>query len=115
MTDAHVVGDMRQQHSRPAAELPAVVSDAVNKVAAGFRLSDAGVVGADAFLRADLLFEVGETLELRIELPGGGPLVARGRVLRIERGSASEPLTGMAIALVDLSASNRATLEAALR
>ena len=114
MTEAHVVGDMRQR-PRPAAELPVIVSDAVNRVTAGFRLYAAGGDGADAFLRADLLFEVGETLELRIELPSREPVGARGRVLRIERGSASEPLTGMAVALVDLSASNRAVLEAALR
>ena len=111
MTNAHVDGDMRQ-HSRPAAELPVVVSDAVNRVAAGFRL---GSSVADAFLRADLLFEIGEILDLRVQLPAGGSLHLRGRVERIERGSGSEPVTGMAIALVDLSPSSRATLEAAFR
>jgi hypothetical protein len=110
VTEAHVEGDMRK-HSRPPAELPVVVSDAVNRVAAGFRLSAAG----DAFLRSDLLFEVGETLDLAIELPGVGPLLARGRVERIARGTTGEPLTGMAIALLDLSPVARTTLEAALR
>jgi len=114
VSEAHVVGDMRQR-PRPAAELPVIVSDAVNKVTAGFRLSPPGAPGPDAFLRADLLFEVGETLELRIELPGSGPLLARGLVERIERGGPSEPLTGMAIALVDLSPPSRAALESALR
>lgn len=115
MTEAHVAGDMRQD-SRAATELPVVVSDTVNRVSAGIRLLGGTHPGsADAFVRADLLFEVGETLDLRIELPGGAPLRARGRVERIARGSGHEPLTGMAITLVDLSPSSRATLEAALR
>jgi hypothetical protein len=105
-----------RQDSRAAIELPVVVSDAVNKVSAGFRLlGQTGTGSADAFVRAELLFEVGETLDLRIELPGRASLLARGRVERIARGGAAEPLTGMAVTLVDLSPSSRAALEAALR
>ena len=122
MSDAHVDADMRK-HSRPAVELPVIVSDAINRVSAGLRLTAPGPGGAEvpladglpAFVRSDLLFEVGETLNLSIELPAGGPLVARGRVERIARGTAGDPLTGMAITLVDLPPPSRATLEAALR
>ena len=122
MTVAHVESDMRK-HSRPVAELPVVVSDAVNRVSARLRGGAPGLPGGQsspaspllAFLRSDLLFEVGEVLNLNIDVPGGGALGARCRVEGISRGTDDESPTGMAIALVDLSPGGRATLEAALR
>jgi hypothetical protein len=122
VTEAHVESDMRK-HSRPSAELTVVVSDAVNKVTAGLRRSPAGASGGQpppaaypvAFLRSDLLFEVGEVLNLNIEVPGARTLVARCRVEGISRGTGGETQTGMAVALVDLSPASRTTLESALR
>ena len=122
MTGAHVESDMRK-HSRPSAELTVVVSDAVNRVTAGLRRSPADLSGGPAipaalpaaFLRSDLLFEVGEVLNLNIEVPGARALVARCRVEGISRGTGGETQTGMAIALVDLSPASMTTLESALR
>ena len=110
MNDAHVRRDMRK-HSRRTAELPVLVSDSSNRVRAGIRFGAADVSPGGAFLRSDLLFEVGEILNLEIELPGKTRLKTRGRVVRVSRG---ETPPGMGIEFVDLSDADRAAIEKAL-
>ena len=126
MTDAHVESDMRE-HSRSAVELTVVISDAVNRVTARLRRNAAEASGDQAspafpallafhaFLRSDLLFEVGEVLNLNIEVPEGRALSASCRIEGISRGTAGEAENGMAAALVDLSPTSRSVLESALR
>ena len=75
-----------RKHARATLELPVVVSDAANRVAGGIRFASADVSGGGAFLRSDLLFEVGEILTLEFDLPGGRHVRARGRVVRVSRG-----------------------------
>jgi Tfp pilus assembly protein PilZ len=115
LTKAHVRRDMRK-HSRRTVELPVVVSDAANKVKAGIRFGAADVSIGGAFLCSDLLFEVGEVLNLTIQLPGpqGRQVLARGRVVRVSRGATTEQPPGMGIEFVDLSPVDRAAVEAAL-
>lgn len=114
MNNAHVRRDMRR-HSRRSVELPVLVSDAANRVKAGIRFDAADVSAGGAFLRSDLLFEVGEILNLAIELPPNRRISAVGRVVRVSRGTAQERLAGMGIEFIDLSAADRAAIEAAIR
>ena len=114
MTRAHVRRDMRKQPRRTT-ELPVVVSDAANKVRAGIRFRAVEVSQGGAFLRSDLLFEVGELLNLEIALPAAGQVHARGRVVRVARDDAKDRVPGMGIEFVDLSPEDRAAIEAALR
>lgn len=112
MSKAHVRRDMRK-HSRRNLELPVVVSDAANRVKGGLRFESADVSPGGAFLRSDLLFEVGEVLSLSIEL-SGRQVQARGRVVRVSRGTAADQPPGMGIEFVELSPVDRAAVEAAL-
>lgn len=114
MSNAHVRRDMRK-HSRRAVELPVVVSDAANRVKAGIRFGTTEVSAGGAFLRSDLLFEVGELLNLQIDLPPNRRISAVGRVVRVSRGTAADPTAGMGIEFVDLSPTDRAALETAIR
>lgn len=114
MKNAHVRRDMRK-HSRRSVELPVLVSDAANRVKAGIRFDATEVSVGGAFLRSDLLFEVGEVLNLQIEIPPSRRISAVGRVVRVSRGTASDRVAGMGIEFVDLSAADRAAIEMAIR
>jgi Tfp pilus assembly protein PilZ len=104
-----------RRHSRRSVELPVLVSDAANRVKAGIRFDAADVSAGGAFLRSDLLFEVGEILNLAIELPPNRRISAVGRVVRVSRGTTQDRLAGMGIEFIDLSAADRAAIEAAIR
>lgn len=112
--NAHVRRDMRKYPRRPI-ELPVLVSDAANRVKAGIQFEATQVSLGGAFLRSDLLFEVGEILNLQIELPSNRRILAVGRVVRVSRGSALQRTSGMGIEFVDLSAADRIALETAIR
>jgi len=112
LSKAHVRRDMRK-HSRRPVELPVLVSDAANKVKAAIRFESADVSPGGAFLCSDLLFEIGEVLNLNIELPGR-KIQARGRVVRVSRGTTPDQPPGMGIEFVDLSPGDRAAVQAAL-
>ncbi|HET6149468.1 MAG TPA: PilZ domain-containing protein [Polyangia bacterium] len=106
--------DARKQ-VRAVLELPVVVSDPSNPVRDGIRFEDADVSTGGAFLRTDLLFEVGARLTLQFQLPHGGPGVrAAGRVSRVSRGQSRE-VAGMGVEFVDLRPEDRAAIEERLR
>lgn len=100
-----------RKHSRRPVELPVLVSDAANKVKAAIRFEAADVSPGGAFLCSDLLFEIGEVLNLNIELPGR-QIRARGRVVRVSRGGTPDQPPGMGIEFVDLSPADRAAVQA---
>jgi Tfp pilus assembly protein PilZ len=114
VSKAHVRRDMRR-HSRRSLELPVLVSDAANRVKAGIRFGAADVSVGGAFLCSDLLFEVGEILNLQIELAPSRRISAVGRVVRVSRGTPQDPVAGMGIEFVDLSPADRAALQTAIR
>ena len=91
----------QRAHARRDTELPVLVRDAGNRVRGAIRFDTRDLSAGGAFLRSDLLFEVGEELELEFQLPGGPLVHARGRVVRVAR----EPLgaTGMGISFSQLS------------
>ena len=118
-----------RKHARATLELPVVVSDATNRVSGGIRFASADVSGGGAFLRSDLLFEVGEILTLEFDLPGGRHVRARGRVVRVSRGEGAalngqssnangkprrasrDRFPGMGVEFVDLAPEDRAAIE----
>ena len=111
---SHLRRDMRR-HARQAVEIPVVVTDAENQIRAHMRFSVANLSKGGAFLRSDLLFEVGEVLELEIQLPGARRIRTRGKVVRVSRGSARGAPAGMGIEFLGLDAVDRAALESILR
>jgi uncharacterized protein (TIGR02266 family) len=110
----HIRHDPRKE-PRSALELPVVVSDASNRVEGGIRFDPADVSTGGAFLRADLLFEVGEVLTLQFQIPGAGRHIrAAGRVVRVSREVSKDQVPGMGVEFVDLSPDDRAAIEAGL-
>jgi hypothetical protein len=106
--------DARKQ-ARAVLELPVVVSDPSNRVQGSIRFDNAAVATGGAFLRTDLLFEVGERLILQFQLQQGGPAVrASGRVARVSRGQSRE-VPGMGVEFVDLRPEDHAAIEERLR
>lgn len=112
--EPHLRRDMRR-HVRRAVEVPVFVTDAEKRIRAQMRFTVANLSQGGAFLRSDLLFEVGEVLELELELSGGRRIRARGKVVRVSRGSARGAPAGMGIEFLGLEAADRAALESILR
>ncbi len=100
---------MRKFRRRPV-ELPVTVRAAANRVQGGIRLDAADLSEGGAFLRSDLLFEVGERLELDIVLPNSRVVRARGRVVRVSRSGGRQSLPGMGIEFTELAAGDRQTI-----
>ena len=105
--------DMRR-FDRRRAELPVTVRAAGNSVEGGIRLDSADLSEGGAFLRSDLLFEIGENLELEIPLPSGQVVKAAGRVVRVSRSLGREALPGMGIEFTKLSLQDRRAIAASL-
>lgn len=101
-----------RRFDRLGAVLPVTVRAAGNKVAGGLRLESSNLSEAGAFLHSDLLFEVGEDLEIEIPLPSGDRVRARGRVVRVWRDSEREGSAGMGIAFTRLAAAERRAIAA---
>ena len=105
--------DMRR-YDRRQAELPVTVRAAGSKVQAGIHLDSADLSEGGAFLRSELLFEVGEALDLEIPLPSGQVVKAAGRVVRVSRSRGRETAAGMGIEFTRLSLQDRRALAASL-
>ena len=99
-----------RKYPRTELEVPVMVSDAAKKVRKPIRFSSADVSGGGAFLRSDLLFEVGEVLHLEFDLPGGHHIGTDGRVVRVSRGGQKDKYAGMGLEFVDLSPDDRAAI-----
>jgi c-di-GMP-binding flagellar brake protein YcgR len=107
-----------RKHARGSLELPVLVSDAASKARVGIRFDSADVSGGGAFLRSEMLLEVGEQLVLQFSLPNGRVIRARGRVVRATRetgepGGKERP-SGMGVEFIELSAEDRAAIDSQL-
>ena len=71
-----------------------MISDAAKRVRKPIRFSSGDISGGGAFLRSDLLFEVGEMLVMEFDLPGGRHIRTQGRVVRVARGGAKDRFPG---------------------
>jgi hypothetical protein len=105
--------DQRKFHRKPT-ELPVKVRAAGSKVEGGIRLDTTDVSEGGAFLRSDLLFEIGETLELEIELPDGTTVTASGRVVRVVRRREPDSVPGMGIEFTRMAMSDRRAISESL-
>ena len=108
-----------RKHTRSSLAVPVYVSDAGSRARTGIRFDAADVSGGGAFLRSDMLFEVGELLVLQFSLPNGRVIRASGRVVRTtgevrEPTDGKERLSGMGIEFVDLADEDRAAIDAQL-
>jgi hypothetical protein len=108
-----------RKHARGVLAVPVTVSDVASKARVGIRFDSADVSGGGAFLRSDMLFEVGELLMLQFSLPDGRAIRVRGRVVRASRGGqegndGKDRPPGMGIEFVDLAAEDRAAIDAHL-
>lgn len=101
----------QRRHERSVIDLPVTVTDAVNKVEGHIELTTQDISAGGAFVRSDLLFEIGEELVLAFTLPSGRTIRARGRVVRVAREIGDEGgVPGMGIQFVDLSDGDRDAL-----
>lgn len=103
-----------RRFDRRRAELPVVVRAAGNKVDGGIRLDSADLSEGGAFLRSDLLFEIGEIVTLEIPLPSGQVVSASGKVVRVSRTDEEEQVPGMGIEFTKLSPNDRRAISASL-
>jgi uncharacterized protein (TIGR02266 family) len=103
-------GDLRQ-HARAPLELPITVSDSANKVDAHIQFNTQDISVGGAFIRSDLLFEIGEELSLVFAMPDGRVVQARGKVVRVARDTGDDTVPGMGIQFVNLADSDREAIE----
>lgn len=101
----------KRQHPRHAVELPITVSDATNRVVAVIQFSTQDLSMGGAFVRSQLLFEIGETLQLQFSLPDGRTIKSTGKVVRVARDAGDDVVPGMGIEFVDLSDRDRQALQ----
>jgi uncharacterized protein (TIGR02266 family) len=94
-------------HPRRALELPVLVDDTGNRVRGSIRFDARDLSLGGVFLRSDLLFEVGEELALEFKIPGGAPIRARARVVRVASDAQN---AGMGISFSQMSDEDRAAV-----
>ena len=97
---------------RASLEVSVLVTDAARKVRKPIRFSSTDVSCGGTFLRADVLFEVGEVLLIEFDLPGGRRIRAQSRVVRVARGVHKDKFPGMGLEFLDLSTDDRAAIHA---
>ena len=102
----------RRQHERKVVELPVVIEDAANRVRGKVRFDARDLSVGGAFLRSDLLFEVGEEVCVDFSLPGGHRVHARGRVVRVSRERDGGQVPGMGIEFIALTDPDRDAVRA---
>jgi c-di-GMP-binding flagellar brake protein YcgR len=110
VTDGPALGQARgnlRKHARAAVELPITVGDAHNQVKGQIQFDTQDLSAGGAFIRSDLLFEVGEELGCEIQLPQGPLVKARAKVVRVVRDSGDDAMPGMGIAFLQLSDADR--------
>lgn len=106
MSNGAARGNLRQ-HARSPVELPISISDAANKVEGHIEFNTGDLSVGGAFIRSDLLFEVGEELQLDFAMPDGRQVRARGKVVRVARDSGDDVIPGMGIQFVALTDADR--------
>jgi hypothetical protein len=92
---------------RSPVELPVHVADATNSVNGQIQFDTQDLSVGGAFVRSDLLFEVGEILNLTFTLPDGQRISARGKVARVARDMGDDGVPGMGIEFVHLTDADR--------
>jgi uncharacterized protein (TIGR02266 family) len=102
----------QRQHERRPVELPVVIEDAANRVRGKVQFDSRDLSVGGAFLRSDLLFEVGEEVRVDFALPDGHRVHARGRVVRVSRERNGGQVPGMGIQFIELADPDREAVRA---
>ena len=107
MSQVTAGGRDARTEQRKGVDLPVIVCDSASRVEGEihFDVRDLSVGGA--FLRSDLLFEVGEELQLTFQLPGDAEVKALGRVVHVVREAGADNVPGMGISFTRLSERDR--------
>ena len=92
-----------------------VYLDAANRVDGLIQFNTQDLSVGGAFIRSDLLFEVGEELTLEFALPDGRTVRARGKVVRVARDTGGDLVPGMGIQFVNLADADRDAIRASVR
>lgn len=100
-------------HPRQKVALPLLVRDSTSQISATIEFDTHDISLGGAFIRSDILFEIGETLELRFQL-AGKVLTLRGKVARVVR-EPDEGTAGMGIQFIDVSEQDHKRLSDALK
>jgi c-di-GMP-binding flagellar brake protein YcgR len=100
---------MRQFERHPAA-LPVTVRMSRVEGEGSMHLDTADLSQGGAFLCSDLLFEVGEELEVEIALPSGAVVKTAARVARVARREA-DAVPGMGIEFTGITAQDRRLIQ----
>ncbi len=87
------------------------MSDATNRVVAVIQFSTQDLSVGGAFVRSQLLFEIGEVLQLHFSLPDGRAIKSTGKVVRVARDAGDDMVAGMGIEFVELSERDRLALQ----
>ena len=104
----------QRKFERKPAELAVTVRAAGSTVEGGIRLDSLNVSEGGAFLRSDLLFEVGDVLHMEIPLPDGPVVKATGKVVRVSRTRGKDGTAGMGIEFTRLAMSDRRAITVSL-
>jgi c-di-GMP-binding flagellar brake protein YcgR len=102
--------EMRRFIRRPAA-LSIMVRATGNPGVHGVRMDSSNLSEGGAFLLSELLFEVGEALDLEIPLITGSVLRASARVVRVARDHDPTALSGMGVEFTGLSDEDRQVIQ----
>jgi Tfp pilus assembly protein PilZ len=103
-----------RRFDRRRAVLPVTVRAAGGKAEGSIHLDSADLSEGGAFLTSELLFEVGDNLDLEIPLPDGQTVKTTGRVVRVSQSRDPQSAPGMGIEFTELAATDRRALAAAL-
>ena len=101
----------QRHYDRRPAELPVLVRAARHRGNGGIHLDSANLSEGGAFLRSELLFEIGEVLNLEIPLPTGPVVKTSARVVRVARDKDPAAVHGMGIEFTGLSAQDRRLIQ----
>jgi hypothetical protein len=96
-----------RRYDRKPAQLSFTVRIARSHAPGSMHLDSADLSEGGAFLRSDLLFEVGELLNLEIPLLSGAVVKTSGRVVRVARNRDPAAARGMGIEFTALSPDER--------
>ena len=99
-------GNLRK-HVRSSVSFGVTVSDAANRVSGTIVFDTQDISAGGAFIRSDLLFEIGEELAVAFTLPNGAEISSRAKVVRVSRDGDDGSAPGMGIQFVQLSESDR--------
>jgi uncharacterized protein (TIGR02266 family) len=109
------MGSKQRRHPRLAVAVEVTVKSASDTETGELVFHTLDLSAGGAFLRSDLLLEVGELLEVSFCVPGSDERIsARARVAWATRQSGTKGEAGMALEFIDMSEAERARLLAAL-